>query len=247
MISKNQKKQMDEHHMSFIFKKIVYFFTIALFCLILFSQPATGQNYCAVLDLASDGTIPERNCSLISDKISEVIATRSNYMAFDRGILPELLQQFSLDKDAVDCCKPQCLAHIGSLIGANAMIGGTIIHKNNLIEIKLFFVDVATGRTLNTVSLNTSSKKNVFLNSEVPALMKNLLNPPVVATPATKKQSVKNKSFFTNPVLYVGTLFVGGAAAGAYYYKYYYKNDGNNSPGDDQPLSMDDVPVRSRD
>ena len=76
--------------------------------------------------------------------------------------------------------------------------------------------------------------------------MKNLLNPPAIATSTTKKQIAKSKSFFANPVLYVGTLFVGGAAAGAYYYKYYYKNDKNNSSMDDQPLSMDDVPVRSR-
>lgn len=205
------------------------------------------QNLLAVLDLASDGSIPGKNLSLISDKISEVVAADGTYMLFTRNTLPELLKQFSIYESAAACSDQQCLVVTGSLIGANTMIGGSIKYEKNLTEITLNMVDVAGKQTINSVTMSTGSKKADFLKIEIPALVQSLLNPGKVS-PQPKLAAKKN--FFTNPFLYAGTLLVGGAAAGAYYFKFYRHDDeGDGEPEieeKDLPLSMDDIPVRTR-
>jgi hypothetical protein len=229
-----------------LIKRIQFDIGIVLCVLFIYAIPAGCQNYCAVLDMVSNGTIPERNCILISDKISEIIVTKSNYLLFDRSTLPDLLKQFKVDETAANCTEFKCLTRIGSLIGANTIIGGSILYKNHLIEIRLYLVDVDEKQLLNTVSLSTTSKKTVFLNSEIPALMKNLLNPALRSSPKPPRPVAEKKSILSNPFLYVGTFFISGAAAGAYYYKNYYKKDDNSTEEEDPPLSMDDVPIRSR-
>jgi len=193
-----------------------------------------GQNLLAVLDVVSDGTVPAKNCTILSDTISAVLARDTTYMQFDRAMLPDLLGQLSVKDASTACSDPQCLALIGNMFGANYVIGGFVRYKDNLTEIELNLVDVGDKRALNTVSMKTGSRKKIIFSSEIPALVKDLLNPH--ATPPPTKLIAEKKSVLTNPLLYVGTLLAGGLGAGAYYYKYYYQPSHTPTPDKPDPV-----------
>lgn len=216
---------------------------LALSLLLSGASIALSENLLAVLDLENNGTISPKNIGTISDKISASIKNDTNYLQFDRRQIPELLKQLSIDQSATACSDPQCLTVIGSLIGANTMIGGTIRYAAKTTTIELNLVDVAAKKALNTVHLNSKSNKRDILEIEIPELVKNLFSAEPQKQP--KQEIVRKKTLLANPLLYVGTLVVGGAAAGAYYYKYYYNPAATRSP-DNPELPMGDAPERSR-
>lgn len=221
-------------------------FSVCLLTLLLVLSGASialGENLLAVLDLENDGTVSAKSIGIISDKISASIKNDTNYLQFDRSSIPELLQQLSIDQSATACSDVQCLTVIGSLIGANTMIGGTFRFAAKTTTIELNLVDVAAKKALNTVYLTSKSNKRDILEIEIPKLVKDLFSAEPQKQP--KQEIVRKKTLLTNPLLYVGTLFVGGAAAGAYYYKNYYNPAASPSP-DNSELPMGDAPERSR-
>lgn len=213
-----------------------------LFC-VLFVSGSFGQNFIAVLDLVSDGSVSPKVVREISDRISESIASEdSSYMPFEREYIPELLKQFAVDQSATACSDPQCLTLMGSMIGANTIVGGSVSRSKGETFIELNLVDVARKTSLNSVSFSSRAKKSVLLQSEIPALASSLLSPD---SRMAKRKSGKKRGFFRNPVTYIGTALVGGAAFGAYYYMSNYGGpDGEEEHTGE--ISISDAPVRSR-
>lgn len=204
---------------------------------------ACGQNLLAVLDLQCDGSIPEKNVTAVSDRISEIIAKDTTYMQFERSMLPELLQQLSIYESAAECSNVQCLLVIGSLIGANYITGGSIRYDNRKTDIELHLVDVAGKKAVNSVSLQSKLPLQECVKTEIPALVTSLLH----GTPGQGSAVAEKKSIFKSPFLYIGTALVGGAAAGAYYYKFHY-NETSDNPGESisSEVPLDDAPQRTR-
>lgn len=226
--------------------------TLVFICLLTFS--ASAQKLLAVLNLVTDGSVPQKNLTIISDTISAAVARDSTYVQFDRAMLPDLLKQLMLDESSISCSDPQCLTIVGGLIGAEMMIGGMIKYANHATTIELNLVDVAERKAINSVSLSSGAKKSTLLGSEIPALVQSLLSAPNSSPQAVVPPAQQNPSILKNPLLYVGTFLATGAAAGAYYYKYHYRADDGGDPdpvdppivNDSPGLSMDDVPVRKR-
>jgi hypothetical protein len=128
-------------------------------------------------------------------------------------MLPELFNQLALDQSALVCSDQQCLILLGNLIGAAAVLGGSITTTGKQTTIELNLVDVSGKRTINNVLLTSVAKKSDFFENELPALVKNLLSSRANTSPLASKSSVKHKSVLSNPLLYTGALLVGGAAA----------------------------------
>jgi hypothetical protein len=211
----------------------------ALCATLLLTSLVRGQNLLAVLDLENDGSVTQGEVTAICDRISGVIAKDSTYMQFERSQLPELLKQLYIEESATACSDPQCLTVIGSLIGANFVVGGSIRKNGRETVIELNLVDVAKKKAMNTVGI--SLKTSALLDSEVPSLVKKLMDLDLHGT--QKVASAEKKGFFANPLLYIGTGLAGAVAGGAYYYVYYYKNDNTNGTND---ISLDDAPARER-
>jgi len=208
--------------------------------LISFSESAE-QKLLVVMDLYSDGSVTDDNIRSISDKISEIAANDSTYTQFSREMLPELFNQLAIDQASVKCSDRQCLALAGSIIGANAVIGGTISMNRKQMKIELNLVDVTAKASLNSVSILSSSKKSVFLEKELPAFVNNLLDSNV-SPPAKVKTAGKNR-FFSSPFLYATMALAAGAAAA-----FYFVNDRDHSSGNGEsiPLTLDDLPSPTR-
>jgi|GEM_PF-2300260 len=214
---------------------------VILFCALIVSG-SFGQNFIAVLDLVSDGSVSPKVVREISDRISESIASEDpSYMPFEREYIPELLKQFAVDQSATACSDPQCLTLMGSMIGATTVVGGSISRSKGETFIELNLVDVAQKRALNSVSFSSKAKKSVLLQSEIPALASSLLSPD---SRVAKRKPGKKRGFFRNPVTYIGTALVGGAAFGAYYYM--SNNGGPDGKESTEEIPISDAPVRSR-
>ena len=226
------------------------FYTVSL--LVLFHTAfAAGQNLLAVLDFECDGSVPQKGITAVSDRISQTIAEDSTYVQFQRSQIPELLKQLSIDESASSCSDKQCLTVVGSLIGANYMVGGSIRYKNHETSIEISLIDVAEKKVINSVSFSSGSKKKALFDTEIPALAKSLMNPAMQNPPVAGKK--RKKSFLANPFLYIGTGVAGIAAGGACYYAFVYKRSaadggggGVNDPDDPSDLSLDDAPARTR-
>ncbi len=214
----------------------------ALLLLFVTIADVSGENLLAVMDLECDGSVSQQEIITISNKISASLVTEPAYIQFDRTLLPELLKQLSIDQSATVCSDAQCLIIIGSLIGANTMIGGSIRKKNKETEIKLKLVDVIGKKAINSVTLSSRSSQNKLLEKEVPALTESLMSDD---GENLVQNTDSKKSFFRNPLTYIGPVLLAGAAAGAYYYKYNYKNDHESDPGA-SGISLDDTPERTR-
>ncbi len=213
--------------------------------LLSFFTLSQGQNLLAVLDLQGDGTIPQEDIRKASDRISEALREDSAYFQFDRSHLPDLLSQLSIEQSATGCSDPQCLTVIGSLIGANSVIGGMIRKEGRRTEVSLNLVDVATRKAVNSVDLSSRAPMSEVIATEIPALTKVLMSGPV-STAAGKKS---HKNFFSNPVTYISAAaLIGGAATGGYYfYKHYYRDGDSDGTGiRTAEISIDDAPVRTR-
>ena len=225
---------------------------------VLLSVPADAQKLLAVLNLENDGTLPEKYNIMVADKISELIAGDSGFVQFERSMLPELLQQLSVEQSAATCSNEQCLSLIGSLIGANRIIGGTIGQTKKSVEITLNFIDVDNRKLVNFVNISSGSAMEVIISRELEPLTRQLLYPDGTPSVAKKKENKGMRRILRSPVTYItlGTLFLAGAAGGgAYYYKNYYKNDSADKPvPDDDPIveeppkeiPVDDIPHRTR-
>jgi TolB-like protein len=202
---------------------------------------AGGQNLLAVLDLENNGSVTQAEVTALCNRISEVIARDSVYMQFERSQLPELLKQLYIEESATACSDPQCLTVIGSLIGANFVVGGSIRKNGREITIELNLVDVANKKAINTVDSRTKAKADILLKTEIPALVKTLMNPGKRGP--KKIASAEKNGFFANPLVYIGTGLAGAAAGGVYYYFNYYKQPEANGNSN---ISLDDAPVRTR-
>lgn len=221
---------------------------IVLSILIFFSQNninAEENSLLAVIDVASNGTISKKNCKRISDTISAVVSRNSTFIQFDRTMLPELLNQLSVQESVTSCSDPQCLLLIGNLIGAEAVIGGFIRYRDKLTQIELNLISVSKKRALNTVTMSTGSGKRTFLKRELPILVRNLLNPD--APPPPSKLIAEKRNILTRPIFYISTVLIGGAATGTYLYlngdldPYLGRSD---TPQPD-PSLFDNLPVRT--
>lgn len=223
-------------------------FSIVLCSLFFLFAEATEPKLLAVFDLASDGTVSIKSIKAISDRISELVQGNESYTQFNREMLPELFNQLALDQSALVCSDQQCLILLGNLIGAAAVLGGSITTTGKQTTIELNLVDVSGKRTINKVLLTSVAKKSDFIENELPALVKNLLSSRTNASPLASKPSVKRTSVLSNPLLYTGTLLVGGAAATAYYFLVYKKSDDHENAGQpvNEPLSLDDIPIPTR-
>jgi hypothetical protein len=237
--------------MNSIVKKIRCFFKNGLLatgvciCCLFFSVPESAEpKLLAVLDLASNGSIPQKNLKMLSDKISEIVNSDSTFVQFNREMLPELFNQLALDQSTLVCSDLQCLVLVGNLIGANVVLGGNATSIGKQITIELNLIDVTEKKSINTVSMTSTANKAEFTSKELPRLVKNLLDPDK----PSQKVVIKKKRVITNPFLYAGTVLAGGAAASAYYFLVYKKDDEKQpTPGpDNTPLSIDDIPMPGR-
>jgi hypothetical protein len=132
-------------------KKMMYGGVRAAVCaILLLAALAKGQNLLAVLDLERDSSVSQKEVTAVCDRISAVISNDSSYMQFERSQLPELLKQLYIEESATGCSDPQCLTVIGSLIGANFIVGGSIRKKGSETAIELNLVDVAKKQAINT-------------------------------------------------------------------------------------------------
>lgn len=234
-----------------IYKKLIrpfsFTFALVLFGVYLSSGASPEQQLLAVFDLTSDSSISSKNLKAISDKISVLIEHDSAYSQFSRDMLPELFNQLAIDHSALICSDPQCLILLGNLIGANAAIGGFIKRSRERTIIELSLVNVSKKQIINTVSLTTAASITEFKEKELPELVKSLLGSRTNSSPLQSK-SLKKKSAFSNPMLYIGTLVTGGAAAAAYYFLVHKKDDDHQTIGQPatEPLSLDDIPIPAR-
>jgi hypothetical protein len=214
---------------------------VALCATLLLTALVRGQNLLAELDLENDGSVTQSEVSAICDRISKVISKDSTYMQFERAQLPELLKQLYIEESATACSDPQCLTVIGSLIGANFVVGGSIRKNGKETVIELNLVDVANKKAVNTAGLQTKAQMNVLIESEIPALVKDLL--AAEKNNSQKAASNGKKTFFANPLVYIKTGLVSAIAGGAYYYLFCIKS---NSTDKNNDIPLDDAPVRRR-
>jgi len=137
----------------------------------MYAAPSIGQNFLAVMDLVSDGTISQNSIIDLSDKIGQSV-NDSSYSQFDRSTLPELLKQLDMNDTLIASYDPNCLIIVGSLIGANTVLGGLVTRNKDSVNIKLYLVAVEKKQTLSEASLSSVSPKMVLLEKEIPELVK---------------------------------------------------------------------------
>lgn len=137
---------------------------------------SAAQKSLVVIDLSSDGTVSAANIKTISDKISDAVSAHGGYTQFSRKMLPDLFRQLKADQSAVHCSDPQCLAVVGNFIGSNFIIGGMASLNQKQMSIRLHIVDVKSKNKLNSVSVASTAKKDIFLAKELPALVYRLLD-----------------------------------------------------------------------
>ncbi len=224
-------------------KKIKRGIQSALIAITLLTVQGRGQSLLAVLDLASDGSVPKKEITAISDKISGVIADDSTYIQFERSQLPELLKQLYIEESAAACSDIQCLIIIGNLIGANFIVGGSIRRTGKETEMSLNLVNVEKKQAMQNVAFKTTLKPYDILEMVIPAKVEALMTPGVKHKSKIAASAKGKKGFFTNPLLYIGTGLAGIAAGGAYYYFHYYKQPEVDVTNE---ISLDDAPVRRR-
>lgn len=222
-----------------------------LVIIFLLSSIIAQENFCVVLDIISDGSVSKNSCSLLSHTVNEILISDGRYKLFDRKILPELLEQFTLYELSQECYGLHCLAEIGNYIGAEIIIGGKAVYKDESINIVLNMVDAKRKRKIQTVTINSQLSKKKVIKEEIPIIVGMLLESETsyqLNNFDREKQKSKNvnirekRTFYKNILLYTGAIFAGGMSAIVCYYIIDKKEKNLN----DRPLSMDDLPQRTR-
>ncbi len=215
------------------------------FFLVVFFSLAGAQGPIAVMDLQCGENISPSAGRAISNRIGESLD--STLQQFDRAILHDMLEQLSIDQSATSCSDAQCLTIVGSLIGASRVIGGSVSRDGRKTFITLNLVDVAGKKAINSVSMNSRSDKNELLAFEIPALVKTLMAP---RSPISRRNGLKGRSFFANPVTYIAAGLAGTVAAGTFLFKLGNPPDRDDpsGPGPVVPgvIPIDDAPSRTR-
>jgi predicted outer membrane repeat protein len=230
-------------------KFLLIFISSLIFKLSVIAQ----ENYGVVLDLVSDGSVSKNSCYLLSKKVNKVLISDGRYKLFDRKILPELLKQYAIDTLSQKCCDQHCLIEIGSLIGAEIIIGGKAILKDKSIYITLNMVDVKRKRNIQSITLTSKLSKKRVISKEIPLIVEMLIESETLYQQSIfdeeqqknklKVEAIKRRrSFFRNTALYGGAILAGSLSA----LICFYILDREKEEKDDRPLSMDDLPQRIR-
>lgn len=105
----------------------------------------------AVLPFTNENGRKNRASVLITERLSSHIASRQGINLIERGRLDAILKEQGLHSSGI--VDAHTASSIGAVLGANAVITGTVIDiGNGMVELNARLVDTRTARVLNAVN-----------------------------------------------------------------------------------------------
>jgi hypothetical protein len=215
-----------------------------------------GQNeiVIGVSEFVYKGDITRAEAALVSEAVRSYVESNRKYILIDLKLMNEILKAQKVSSYP-QCSNKKCLEDLGKLLSTNAMIGGEIERKNNVIKMHLMVADVQQNKIINSVDSTLKTSRKDFFNFALPGLCATLLKPQGTDILwASSKNADSNKkvshdksqnarSFLQTPLTWIGisTLLVGGGAA---YLATSHHDQKSSVAGGDIPIN--DAPARTR-
>ena len=125
---------------------------------------ANSQNTIAVLDFKSNG-ISISEASSISEKLRTELFNNSDYRVVERDKLEAILEEKGLKQSGI--VSNENIVNVGSLIGVDRIVVGTINKIGKLYSLSARIVKVETGEILESVSYEHSGNLSYLLKTGI--------------------------------------------------------------------------------
>jgi hypothetical protein len=111
----------------------------------------------------------------IGDKIAGEISLNKKFTVYDRENMAFVLEQLS-PKPPSPCPDVQCYSDLGNQIGADQIVAGSVMVKGGKLRIALERIDAGKKRKIRGVNRVLSAKKEDFIATIMPELVKELMS-----------------------------------------------------------------------
>ena len=168
--------------------------TLILFYILFFSNVLTGElfgqekNTIAVIDFEPRGVSQNESLTL-SDLFRTEIKKTNSYVLVERNQVQEILKEQGFQQSG--CVSNECAVEVGSLLGVQNMISGSIGKVGNTYNVNVYMFSVETGEVLKTVNQSIIGEKEDLLRVMVTTawgIVGKKPPPPVLSRDLTKKQ-----------------------------------------------------------
>lgn len=100
---------------------------------------------------------------LLTERLTTQLATTKEFSVIERSRLKEVIKELKLSLSGV--IDPQTVKQVGKILGADAVLTGTLTIIGNKIEINARLVDVETGEIITGVTVQSEREAKIWLKS----------------------------------------------------------------------------------
>lgn len=137
--------------------------------------PDHQRSTCAVLNFDTRGGVSKDEASLLSDRFAVELDKLKQYKLVNRSKMAEILKLQAFAKTD-NCSATECAIEAGQLLGVQHMIYGTAGKIGETFTVNVYMVDVATGGTEKTASVDQSGKLDELLTQSMKACAESMVS-----------------------------------------------------------------------
>jgi len=152
----------------------------------------------AVIDFSAEG-ISNSEARTLTDRFRYELFRSKEYRVIEREAIDEILKEQGLQQSG--CMSTECIVEIGSLIGVDKVIGGSIGLVGTIYTISVRLINIETGEIENFVTYDYDEEIGKLLTSgmadAVELLLSDINSVPIDKTKDRKKISEYIQSIFS--------------------------------------------------
>lgn len=128
---------------------LVVFFLLAL-CTGAGAQAQPPQ--LAVIDFTGDANSTAEQLDFITGELASELVKTNAFVVLERGRMDAILQEQGFQQSGA-CNSSDCRVQVGQMLGVDKLVAGSLVRFGPQYAFRIEYLDVATGRILQTISL----------------------------------------------------------------------------------------------
>ena len=138
--------------------------------------PGPERAFIAVVDFDTL-EVPGEEAAALTDRLRSELRETEIFVVIDREDVAQILEEQATQ--LTDCADPDCLAEIGTLVGADQVVGGRVERSEGRYTIVAMTVNSETGEVLDQVEEVSDAGMNELLNTTMKRVARRLAGFPV--------------------------------------------------------------------
>ena len=140
--------------------KVIYHLCIILFILsflsITYSQEQQRKKNIAVIDMESRGGLSAAEIGILTDRLRSTLVTTRSFNVLERGRMEDILEEQGFQMSG--CTSTECAVEVGTILGVEEMVTGTIGLIGKLYTIDIILIHVASSQIIKSLTRDYSGE-----------------------------------------------------------------------------------------